>query len=87
MGTFIDRNPTLDPVQRQLDREVELVRGAIRMVASGASSATTIAGIRFGEQAINLSRLQASAAGVSLASIWRIDDSGCDVRVTPASHA
>lgn len=75
-----------DVVEAQLDREIELVRGAIRMVASGNSPRMTVAGIRFGEAVIRICRPLATSADVVLEPIWRADESGCDVIVRPQAR-
>lgn len=68
-------------VEAQLDREIELVRGAIRMVASGASTRVTVAGIRFGEAVIRICRPLATSADVVIEPIWGADETGADVVV------
>ena len=74
-------------VEAQLDRETELVRGAIRMVASGAAPRMTVAGIRFGEAVIDICRPMASYSNVSIEPIWHPHDNGCDVVVRERLHA
>jgi hypothetical protein len=88
MATDAQPNPH-GPVsaEAQLDREIEMVRGAIRMVAVGASPRMTVAGIRFGEAVIRIVKPIATSADITVEPIWRADDSGCDVLVYPTLHA
>ncbi len=74
-----------EQVQAQLDREIELVRGAIRMVASGASTRVTVAGIRFGEAVIRICRPLATSADVVIEPIWGAEETGADVVVRQRS--
>jgi hypothetical protein len=73
--------PTAGAAPNLLDREIDLLRGGIAMVASGGTRRMTIAGIRFGEDIIRICLPLAQSAGVTLEPVWRTDDSGCDVRV------
>jgi hypothetical protein len=75
---------TADGFRLQIDREVKLVGSAISMVASGASTATTVAGIRYGELAMGLLSVEAREAGVIIEPLWRSGGGGCDVRVSTA---
>jgi hypothetical protein len=68
-------------LRRAVQREVELVEGAIKVVASGAATGTTVAGIRFGEEVLRLCRPMAALGDVILEPIWRADDSGADIHV------
>lgn len=74
-------------VQRTIDREVELLTGAIYMVASGAAPSTTIAGLRLGEAAMAVVAPLAADRGVILEPLWGPDEGGCDVRVRRATSA
>ena len=50
--------PRRQPTVRQLDRELDLVEGAIRMVASGEATTVRLGGLRFGEQLLEHAGLQ-----------------------------
>lgn len=52
-----------DPI---LDRELQLVREAIQLVATGGSRRVVLAGIRFGAEDAGLAALDARRAGVRL---------------------
>lgn len=77
MAADVDPNQRAsEQVEAQLDREIELVRGAIRMVASGGSPRLTVAGIRFGEAVIRLCRPFAASADVIIEPIWHPEEAG-----------
>lgn len=59
-----------------LDREMDLVRGAIAMVASGGSRRVVLASLHFGDALLEPSRRLASAAGVRVMPLWSLDDGG-----------
>ena len=73
-----------DQVRDSIDREVALVEGAIRMVATGTSPSMTVAGLRFGEEVIAMLRPAATAEGVVLQPLFPTDETGCDVHVRRA---
>jgi len=73
-----------DDVRRTIDREVGLVEGAIRMVATGTSPGMTVAGLRFGDEVIAMLRPAATEAGVVLEPLFPTDETGCDVHVRRA---
>jgi hypothetical protein len=68
-------------VQRTIDREAELLTGAIYLVASGAAPSTTVAGLRLGEAAMKLVAPLAADRGLVLEPLWGGDEGGFDVRV------
>jgi hypothetical protein len=68
-------------VGRTLEHEMDLVREAIAMVASGRSRRVIIGGIRFGEALLAPARAMASEAGVRLVPLWMPDDAGADIAV------
>ena len=70
-----------DDVRRTIDREVALVEGAIRMVATGASPGMTVAGLRFGDEVVAMLGPAATDAGVVLEPLFPTDETGCDVHV------
>lgn len=76
-----------DQIRDAIDREVELVEGAIAMVASGASTAMTVAGLRFGEAVLKVVLRDHPGLAISITPLWRTDESGCDIRVTKPPHA
>jgi hypothetical protein len=55
-------------VARTLDRELELIRGAIALVASGRAPRVRLAGLRSGVELLELARRMAATAGVRLVS-------------------
>ena len=74
----------MDPsgeVAHTLDREVELLASAIRLVASGASPRTTVAGLRLSEPAIALVRPLAGELGVAIEPVASGDEATTDVVV------
>ena len=71
----------IDEVRATLDRETDLLIGAIRLVASGGARSADVAGLRLAESAMTLARPDAEAAGLTLTPLWRSDESGCDVHV------
>jgi hypothetical protein len=70
-------------VQRQLDREIQLVADAIEMVAAGASPRVTVAGLRLGEAVLEPAAELAREAGVRIVPHWTADESGVDISVEP----
>ena len=70
-----------DLTRRSIGREVELISGAIDMVAAGGAPAITLVGLEFGAAVIDAWSDRATAAGVTLEPLWHADDSGCDIRV------
>jgi len=76
-ATSLDRDLT----ERSIEREIDLVAGAIRMVAAGSAPAVTLVGLDFGPAVAAASTAAASAAGVVLEPLWHPDDSGCDLRI------
>jgi hypothetical protein len=65
------------------ERETRLVREAIAMVAMGASSRVTVAGIRFGHELLDGARRDALAASVRVYALARLGEAGVDVVVEP----
>lgn len=68
-------------IRATIDRELSVVEGAVRMVASGGSRSLTVGGLRFGEEVRTLLAAEAAQAGVRIDAIWRADEHGCDLRV------
>jgi hypothetical protein len=77
------RRPQLDPdeTRRRLAAEIQEVRGALALVASGGASRVTLTGLRFGDELTARFRPDAEAAGVLLEPIFWPDDAGCDLIV------
>ncbi len=69
----------IDETRRQIAFEVQNVTGAIALVASGAATRVTVAGLRFGEQVVARLGAEAASVGVRLEPVYWADDAGCDV--------
>lgn len=67
--------------KRAIERELDLVAGAIRMVAGGGAPAVTLVGLDFGPAVLDRSEAAALAAGVIIEPLWHPDESSCDIRV------
>jgi hypothetical protein len=68
--------PRRQPTVRQLDRELDLVDGAIRMVANGEATSVRLAGLRFGEPLLAHAELHGRMAGVRVSALWTSTDEG-----------
>jgi len=68
-------------VGRTLDQELNLVREAIALVASGGSRRVVVGGLRFGEALLVPAQMLATEAGVRLIPLWMPDDAGADIAV------
>jgi hypothetical protein len=68
--------PRRQATVRQLDRELDLAEGAIRMVASGEATTVRLGGLRFGEQLLEHAGLQGRAVGVRVSALWTSTDEG-----------
>ena len=73
--------PNADEVERTLDREIELLTSAVRLVAAGAATATTVAGLQLAEAAMLAVAPLARQHGVGMEMLWGPDERACDVRV------
>lgn len=60
--------------RRALDHELEIVRGAITLVASGTVRRIECGGLRFGAQLVEPARLLGRQAAVRVTPIWGIDE-------------
>jgi hypothetical protein len=80
----VDTHEGSAAVQRQLDRELELIRDAIALVASGRSPRVTVAGLRLGDALLAPAERLARQAGVRIVPKWGADESGVDIAVEPA---
>jgi hypothetical protein len=76
-------DPKADPDEtvRRLAAEVQEVRSALAMVASGGASRVTLTGLRFGEELMARFTHHAEAEGIVLEPIYWPDDAGCDLIV------
>ncbi len=74
---------TLDTslTRRSIERELDLVAVAIRMVADGGAPGVTLVGLEFGQAVLEGSARIADEAGVELEALWQPEDSRCDIRV------
>ncbi len=70
-----------------LEREMQLIRGAIAMVATGAAPRVTVAGIRFGDSILEHAEGWAVEAGVRIRPLWRTDEAGVDISVEAQAAA
>jgi hypothetical protein len=79
----MDNSASLDRdlTERSIEREMDLVADAIRMVAAGAAPAVTLVGLDFGPAVATASAAAATAAGVVLEPLWLPDEAGCDIRI------
>ena len=77
----VRRDRPAEVVAATLDRELQLVREAIAMVALGGSRRVIVAGIHFGDVLLEPGRQLAHEAGVRLTPLWRADEAGVDVAV------
>lgn len=68
-----------DETRRQIAFEVRNVTSAITLVASGAATCVTVAGLRFGEQVVAQLQAEAVSAGIRLEPVYWDEDAGCDV--------
>ena len=80
-GEFQGPRPDPEETRRRLAAEVQEVRGALVLVASGGASRVTLTGLRFGDELTSRFRPDAEAAGVLLEPIFWPDDAGCDLIV------
>ena len=64
---------------KALAREVELVRNAVAMVATGGVPRVSLAGLRFGDQMLRVARQMAEAEGVRVRPLWTADEAGIDL--------
>jgi hypothetical protein len=67
--------------RRSLERELDLVAVAIRMVAGGGAPGVTLVGLEFGPAVLEGSARAALEAGVTLEALWQPEESRCDIRV------
>jgi hypothetical protein len=73
--------PPVGSTERQLARELGMVRSAIAMVAAHAAQRVTVAGLRFGAELLPVAGRLALEAGVRARPLWREDGAGADIAV------
>ena len=66
-----------------IERETQLVREAIALVAGGGSPRVVVAGIRYGATLLDAARRLALEAGVCVIPLWKDDHAGADIVVEP----
>jgi hypothetical protein len=64
-----------------IERELQTVRSAIDLVASGASRRVVLAGLHFAQELIRPARRMALGTGTRIVSLWNTDESGGDLAV------
>lgn len=79
MEVVRDRPACVVPPAR--DRELQLIREAIAMVAAGRALRVVVAGIAFGDSLVKPGQRLALEAGVRLRPLSRTDDAGIDLAV------
>lgn len=63
-----------EATKQALSQEIEIVRGAIEMVASGAARRVLVASLRFGDELIGPARRIASGRGAEIRPNWSADE-------------
>ena len=74
-----------DPVPATHDREMRLIRDAIRLVAAGGSPRVVVAGLRLADSLLPAAQGLAAEAGVRVVPLWGSEDHLTDVAVEPAA--
>ncbi len=70
-----------DPALRTLAQELDIVRGAVEMVASGGSPRSVIGSLRFGDELIEPARRMAIGTRVRIVPIWTTDEAGAALAI------
>lgn len=65
---------TRDPALKALEQELDVVRGAIAMVASGGAPRVQLGSLRFASQLIEPARRMAAGTDVRVTPIWTTDE-------------
>jgi hypothetical protein len=68
-------------VERQLDREMQLVADAIRLVARGGAPRVTIANLGLSDAVLAASAPLAREWGVRIVPRWTADEAGVDIMI------
>ena len=79
--SWSDHRPT--PVAVREERELRMVREAIAMVASGASSRVVVAGISRGDAILDAARRLGLESGVRVNRLAQPEAKGTDLAVEP----
>jgi hypothetical protein len=74
-------DPSAMRAGRTLEQEMNLVREAIVMVASGRAPRVVVGGLHFGEALLPTARGLATEAGVRVVPLWLPEDVGADIAV------
>jgi hypothetical protein len=82
----LQEDQTADVVSAALEREANLIREAIALVARGGSPRVVVAGLRLGEALLPVARRMGLEAGVRIVPIWPADESGLDIGVERLSE-
>jgi hypothetical protein len=72
---------TADRVPATVDKELQLIREGIALVASGRAPRTIVAGLQLSEALLDPAGRMAREAGVTLTPLWHTDDSGLDFAI------
>ena len=68
-------------VPATVDKELQLIREGIALVASGRAPRTIVAGLLLSEALLDPAGRMAEDAGVTLTPLWHTDDSGVDFAI------
>lgn len=79
MERVIDR--AAESVPDTLAVELDLIRGAVALVAGGTSRRVVVAGLRFGPALLEPARRMARQAGLEVVPDWTADEAGVDIAV------
>ena len=74
-------DPTANAVTTTLEREMQLIREAISLVASGRASRMVVSNLRLADPLLEPSRMIARRAGVRITPLWRADEEGLDIAI------
>ena len=72
---------TGETVPATVDKELQLIREGIALVASGRAPRTIVAGLLLSEALLDPAGRMAEDAGVTLTALWHTDDSGVDFAI------
>jgi hypothetical protein len=61
--------------------ELDLVREAVAMVATGGAPRVVLGGLRFGEQLLEPARRMAAGRRVRIVPLWTTDEAGLDLAI------
>jgi hypothetical protein len=67
--------------RQRINHELDLVRGAIELVATGSSRRVTVSGLLFGEQLLERAQRLGAANGLEVHPLWKSGEQGCDIVV------